>query len=471
MGKVVGICVALLALAVGFVLLTEGRQTAALYYLYRSQPLPSQAAWAVIFLVSLALILSAVWLCYTLVQQRKTARALELRLDGVRDGVTGLAKTQLDAEAVVHQLVRTDPEDAMTAIQQRLTEAERFAQIQQSRHEADGLQSRLDNIRAQQQTLQERLVPVLETRRSIERLFMELGARQNDIDRTLGELASGDDAVALDIGLKNMMEFVRNSHARCDDIEAASKVIAGLKEDYAELAARLAPFAAAEGGVVSRVKELREAGAMLTLNIEALQQTPEGPLVERLQKFADDKRTLDARLSELNEQFSKLATLRKDIAVLFTGFNRALDLLSVARRGDSAADVDARVEELTKFIDATQAHIDDIAHRMVIFGQLVTKLGEVQSRLIPLESDSGGVMSVIRELKEIRDKIAMRIKRMEESDEGDLTERIRKFTDSKRELEERVTMLNEQFLKLAEIREDIAGLFQKLSSAVSASAS
>ena len=66
-------------------------------------------------------------------------------------------------------------------------------------------------------------------------------------------------AIALDIGLKDMMEFVRRSHGRCDDIEAASKVIVGLKEDYAELAARLAPFAAAEGGVVSRVKELREA--------------------------------------------------------------------------------------------------------------------------------------------------------------------------------------------------------------------
>ena len=37
-------------------------------------------------------------------------------------------------------------------------------------------------------------------------------------------------------------------------------------------------------------------------------------------------------------------------------------------------------------------------------------------------------------------------------------------------MEERVALLNDQFLKLAAIREDIAGLFQKLSSAVSASA-
>ena len=53
---------------------------------------------------------------------------------------------------------------------------------------------------------------------------------------------------------------------------------------------------------------------------------------------------------------------------------------------------------------------------------------------------------------------------------GSLADRVKKFTENRRELEERVALLNDQFLKLAAIREDIAALFQKLSSAVSASA-
>ena len=470
MGKIVGICVALLVLAVGFLFLTEGRETVALFNAFRSQPLLSQGAWAVIALVAVALLFCAIWLCSVLVRRRGSVRRLDPRLDGVRAGVKGLVKTQVEADAALHNLARTDPEDAIHALQQRLTEAERFAHVQQGRNEAGDLPSRVDYIRAQQQALKERLAPVLERRRSIEQLFMELEGHQNDIDRTLDEIASGDAAIALDVGLKEMMEFVRRSHGRCDDIERASKAIAGLKEDYTALRTRLAPFAAAEGGVASRIKELREARDRLTADIDFLQQTPEGPLAERVQKFADDKQTLDGRLSELNEEFSKLATVRKDIGGLFASFSHALDMLAITGHGDSAGDVDARTQELATFIGATQAHLDDIEHRLAIFGQLKAKLGEVQSRLVPLESEQGGVLSVIEELQAIRDKLAAKMRRMEESEEGNLAERVRKFTDIKRELEERVATLSEQFVKLAAVRKDITGLFEKLRSAVSAAA-
>jgi chromosome segregation ATPase len=264
-----------------------------------------------------------------------------------------------------------------------------------------------------------------------------------------------------------MMEFDRRSHDRCDDVERASKAITGLKEDYTALRTRLAPFAAADGGVASRIKELREARDKLTAEIDFLLKTP---LAERVQRFADDKQTLDGRLSELNEEFSKLATVRKDIAGLFASFNRALDMLAIAGHGDSAGDVDARTQELATFIGATQAHLDDIEHRLAIFGQLKAKLGEVQSRLVPLESEQGGVLSVIEELQVIRDKLAAKMRRMEESEEGNLAERVRKFTDIKRELEERVATLSDQFVKLAAVRKDITGLFEKLRSAVSAAA-
>lgn len=471
MGKVVGTFVALLAVAVAVVLLTGAHETAAWYQAYQSQPLLSQIAWTLIVLVPIALAVSAVWLSYALVQQRKAKQTLEVRLDGVRDSVKGLVRTQVDAEAAVHQLARTDPEDALAAMQERLTEAERFAQIQHSRNEAADLQSRVEYIRTQQQALQERLAPTLERRRLIEHLFTELRGRQNDIDQALTEIASGDDAITLDIGLKNMMEFIRRSHGRCDEIEQASQAIAGLKEDFGELRSRLDPFAAAESGIISRLRELRDARDRLTTDIDSLLQMPEGPLTVRLEKFAADKKILDGRLSELNEEFSKLAMLRRDIAGFFAGFSRALDALAISKRGDKASDVDARTEELTNFIAATQTHIDDIEHRLGIFGQLKTKLSELESRIVPLEAENGGVISLIDELREIRDKLAAKIRRMEESEEGDLAERVKKFTDSKRELEERVTMLNEQFVKLAEIRKDIAGLFAKLSSSVSASAS
>jgi chromosome segregation ATPase len=437
---------------------------------FRSQSLASKLAWAVIVLVPLILIPAAVWLGETLVRQRQAAHALELRLDGVRQGVKTLVKSQVEAEGAVHHLARTDPEDAMSAMKQRLTEAERFTQIQTGRNEIGDLSSRVEEIRAQQQALQMRLAPVLEKRRSIDQLFTELDSRQNDIEHTLAEVSGGNDAVALDVNLKKMMEFVTQSHERCDDIERASKVIAGLHEGFAELQTRLVPFAAAEDGIVRRVKELSATRDRLAQEVGSLEQTPQGMLAARVQKFADDRNKLDDRLTLLDAEFSKLATLRGDIASLSTHFDHALDALADPKVEDGAADIDARIEELATFIEATQAHLDEIERRAGAFGQLKTRLGELQSRLLPLEADQGGVVTLIAELREIRERLFAKIRQIEEDEDGGLAERVKKFSETKRELEERVSSLTEQFSKLATIRRDIAGLFDKLSGAVNASA-
>jgi DNA repair exonuclease SbcCD ATPase subunit len=267
-----------------------------------------------------------------------------------------------------------------------------------------------------------------------------------------------------------MMEFVRQSHERCDDIERASKVIAGLHENFAELQTRLAPFAAPDDGIVKRVKELSATRDRLAQDVGSLEQTPQGTLAARVQKFAEDRNLLDDRLSQLDAQFSKLATLRGDIASLSMHFDHALDALADPKVEDGAADIDARIEELATFIEATQAHLDEIERRAGAFGQLKTKLGELQSRLLPLEADQGGVVTLIEELRQIRDRLFAKIRQIDEDEDGGLAERVKKFSETKRELEERVSSLTEQFSKLATIRRDIAGLFDKLSGAVNASA-
>jgi DNA repair exonuclease SbcCD ATPase subunit len=407
-----------------------------------------------------------VWLCDTLVRQRKAAQALALRLDGVRQGVKELAKSQIDADVTVHHLARTDPEDAIGAVQQRLTEAERVAQVQQQRNEIGDLQSRVDAIRGQQQALKERLAPVLENRRAIERLFLELDTSQNDVERALAEIASGDDATALGLRLKKLTEFVRQCHERCDGIEAASKTVASLKEAYAELHARLAPFAAAKGGVTDRVKDLSEARDVLAADIDTLQRTSQGPLHERVKGFVDDKARLDDGVAQLNVQFSKLATLHDDIDGLMEKLESALGVIAP---DDGKADIDARIKDVATFVTTTQDELKDIEDRLAVFGQLQGKLGELQSRLAPLEAGDSGVLSLVAQVQDIRDKLATRIARLEAGEGGDLAERVKTFTDAKHELEERVSVVTDHFSKLATVRKDLAGLFEKLSSAANTS--
>jgi DNA repair exonuclease SbcCD ATPase subunit len=478
MGKLIAICVALFVLAVGVIALNHGQEGAAMYAalwtkpsiaeifrVFLTVPLPEEAAWLVALGIPFILVTSLLWFRLTHAGQR---RAAQRHFREAREGAKELAKSHVDTESAVHHLARTDPEAAISAIQQRLTEAERIAQIHSARNEMPDLQSRVDYIRDQQEALKKQLAPVLERRRSIEHLFMELDSRQNDIDRALAEIASADDAVSLDLSLKNFMEFIRRSHGRCDDIERASKTMANLKQDFAGLEMRLGPYAATEGGVQNRIKDLNQARVHLTTLLDSIQKTSDGSLSEQLQSFAETNRSLGGRISELDSQFSKLGTLREGIDGLLRNMNRALDLLSIAKTSDSAGSIEARIGELRAFIENTQSRFDDIERRLVTFNQLRTGLDELKSRLAPLESERGGVVSVLGGLKELRDGLVSAIRRIEESDDGSLSERVKSFADMKRELEQRVAVLSEQCFRLATTRNEIAALLQKLSATAAA---
>jgi DNA repair exonuclease SbcCD ATPase subunit len=460
MSKFVGGCVVLFVLAVGCIFITQAQDLAALFAAFRSEPLLQKLAWFLIVLIPLALIPSALWLADAVIRQSRAAAALELRLGGVRQGVQDLAKAQVDAESAVRHLVSSDPEDAIGAVTQRLAEAERVTHIQQSRNEIGDLQTRVEALRAQQQSLRERLTPVLEKRRSIEQLFGDLDSRENDIDRALAEVASSDDATAIEVRLKNLMEFVRQGHQRCDDIESAAKTAAALKQDYTELGARIAPYAAVEDGVARRVKELSDIRDRLASELDSLRETPQGDLASRVQAFADDKKKLDGGLADLEMQFSKLATLRRDVEGLSGNFDRALGLLSVSA---STGNVDAGVEELSQFVKSTQSRLDEIERTMLTFDQLKTRLSEQQSRLVPLESKNGGVVDLLGQVQDIRDRLVAKIALLETDEHGDLASRVSTFAATKEDLEKRVATVTEQFSKLATIRSDISGLFDKLS--------
>ncbi|MFY9693618.1 MAG: hypothetical protein WA776_19165 [Xanthobacteraceae bacterium] len=466
MARFVGICTVLFVLAVGLIVVNQPQDMAALFGAFRSEPLVQKLAWFLIVLIALALIPSALWLTDALLRQRGANEALELRLGAVRRGVRELTKAQVDTDASVHHLARTDPEAAIGAVTERLVEAERVTQVQESRSEIGGdLQSRVDELRARQQALRDRLVPVLEKRRSIEVLFAALDSRENDIGRSLAEIVSGDDATAIEVHLNDLMEFVRRSHERCDDIEQAAKTIGGLKEEFAGLQTRLEPQAAAQDGIRRRVKDLDEARDRLAAEIAALQQTPQGSLAERVQAFAEDKRKLEDGVANLEMQLSRLASLREDVDGVSANFDRALDLVSASAAGDA----ESRVAELSQFVKATQTRLDEIERSMATVGQLQARLGDLQTRLAPLEASDGGVADLVARVAAIRDRLVAKIESIEADENGDLATRVNMFIETRKELESRVATVTEQFSKLAAVRSDIAGLFDKLSNAADTS--
>lgn len=470
MGKFVGVSVVLFVLAVAFVVIAQGPEMAALVAAFSAEPLLHKVAWAVVVLVPLLMLPFAVWLWDRLVRQAQAAGALEQRLDGVRQSVKDANKRQGELDADVQRLTRSDPEDAIGALKRRVSESERFAEVQRQRNESRDLASRVDEIRAQQEALKARLAPALDTRHAIEQLFADLDTGQRDLERALAEIASGDDAVALDVRLKNHADFLRQSNSRCDQIEQASKTIVTLNEAGAELAARLAPFMAADDGIIARLRALNAHCDELAANINGLERLPEGALAERVQKLTDDRKRLEDGIADLGVHFGRLAGLRKDVAILFAGLDRVLNSIAIGTNVHGAAGVDHRIGELTRFVDQTQSQFDDIEGRVVVFTQLRTRLGELQTRLGPLDSQDSGVIKLIEELQDVRDRLIVKIRRIEGGAEGDLAARVKLFAETKHELEERVAGLADQFTKLSAIRKDIAGLFDKLSSAVNGAA-
>ncbi|MFZ0776604.1 MAG: hypothetical protein WAM74_08950, partial [Xanthobacteraceae bacterium] len=192
---------------------------------------------------------------------------------------------------------------------------------------------------------------------------------------------------------------------------------------------------------------------------------PQGSLAERVQAFAEDKKKLEDGVADLEMQLSRLASLRKDIDGVSANFDRALDLVSTSAAGDA----EGRLAELSQFAKATQARLDEIERSMATVGQLQVRLGDLQSRLVPLEASDGGVADLIAKVASIRDRLVAKIESIEADENGDLATRVNTFIETKKELESRVATVTDQFSKLATIRSDIAGLFDKLSNAADTS--
>jgi hypothetical protein len=177
------VCGAFLALAVGFEVYSSEYPPAALIDLVQSKPLLQKLAWAVIIVSPFGLLAAALWESARLDQQRKANEVWETRFRGVRKTVDELDDAQKDADRATNYLERTDPEEAMSALQRRLLEAERTSSLRQSRNEKEGLLVRIDMARRQQQALREKIGETIEKRRLIEPLFVELQNSQDVLER------------------------------------------------------------------------------------------------------------------------------------------------------------------------------------------------------------------------------------------------------------------------------------------------
>ena len=307
------VCAALLALAAGFELYASESTAGSLLELVRSQPLLQKLAWAVIVVAPFGLLAGALWESAKLDQQRKANDVWETRFRGVRKAADELDNSQKDVDRAISYLDRSDPEEAMSALQRRLIEAERTTHLQQTRNETEGLLVRIDMVRRQQQQLREKLGETIEKRRLIEPLLVELQSSQDVLEKGLTALKADE----LNDRVQTLMQSAERMKTRCDDIERTMGRFVQLKGELDALKARLAPLEDKQGGVKSVVDGLHGIRDELASTIERLDHDGDTTLAERTARFAEDKQTFDQRVSALLEQFSRLDGINKDIRGLF----------------------------------------------------------------------------------------------------------------------------------------------------------
>jgi chromosome segregation ATPase len=314
-------CGALLALAAGFEVYSSEYPPTALIELVQSQPLMQKLAWAVIIVTPFGLLAGALWESARLEQQRKANEVWETRFRGVRKASDELDDAQKDIDRATSNLERSDPEDAMSALQRRLIEAERTTHLQQSRNEKEGLLARIDMARQQQQVLREKLGETIERRRMIEPLFVELQNAQDVLEKGLTGLKADD----LNDRLQAMMQSTERTKSRCEEIERTLAAFVQLKAELDALKGRLAPLDDKQSGVKSLVNALHDIRDQLTSTIERLDHDGDATLAERAARFAESKQAFDERVSGLLDQFSKLDGINKDIRGLFAKLRGEVD--------------------------------------------------------------------------------------------------------------------------------------------------
>ncbi len=314
----------ILLLAAGFMILNAGLDQSAITAMLASLPFVQFVTLGVIALAAILLLGAALVQSDRLARQRKTIATLSDRLDGVRQSTRTLGEAQTGLDGAVQRVVGSDPEEALTTLSRKLSEAEKATALQQSHNEAIDMESRTEDIRRRQQALRGRLGEVFDKRRLVEPIFGELKERQSIIERSLQDFEKGEGQKSLETHLAELTEFVRRTEQRFLAFDQGLISLEGIKTEITRLQGRIAPLESSDTGIKRAVQDVSGLRDRLGDALDRLEQDGDRKVSQRVQELADKTREFEQRVANLCDHFVTLETVRTDIGVLFTRLSVAL---------------------------------------------------------------------------------------------------------------------------------------------------
>ena len=192
------------------------------------------------------------------------------------------------------------------------------------------------------------------------------------------------------------------------------------------------------------------------------QYNQDGDLMGRVEVVRQQQHEIKQKLSEM---ILKRCSIEASITQLQSSqdeMERTISGMEQNRDGDS---LEQRLQKLREFIATTNARCEEIELSVPGLLDLQEKFEGLRMRVAPLNERETGVAGVLNALSDARIRLAATIARLERDEGVSLEERIQQLTETKRELEERVSSVLAQFSAIETIHKDMSGLFVKLNQA------
>ncbi len=453
----------LLAVMAVFAQQAFGYDPAQISAFFFALPMAERIAAGIIAALALVLIGASIFQVGKISRQDRILKLLRNRLKGAREDIAVAQGLQSHFDEVVQHL-ENSPQEAISSLQKKLTDAEQRAALQQSRNEAADVQDQLDDIRRRQQALRETIGVVAEKRRVIEPVFAEIKDRQLHLERSLSQIETDDNRNNLADRLKQVGQDVSVVHTRVSVLQESLATLIRFKEELEKSQAELVPLRTPGTGIYAMIDQLHPAYDQLSKDVGELESNGDQPLGARIEALASNKVEIAQRVARLDDYFNILDTIRLDFAELKerqAHLDRSLAEVETDSSGKSLID---RQNALNEFIVQSRLRLSKLEDSFTTLNRFKEELTRSQADLVPLQAPVFGIEALIAEVHALRDLVMKTLGEIEVNGDNSLGSRVEVLSTSKREIDERVAEVFEHFSRLDSIRKDIGGIFMAIRS-------
>lgn len=324
------------------------------------------------------------------------------------------------------------------------------------------MHDQLAEIRRRQQVLREMVGKVADQRRAVEPVFTEIRDRQNQLERSLLDLETDDRKNNLADRLKDIAGDVSTLLGRVNAVQNTFSTLNQYKEDLAKSHAELAPLRSSDAGINALISELSLSHDRLAKTIDELETGGEAPLSARVETLSKNRSEIEQRLARIDDSANILKSIRLDFEEL--GQRQAqLDrsLADVETDPDGKTLVD-RQNALNDFVLQSRQRLGALQETLATLNAFKAELSKSQADLVPLKAPVFGIEAMIVDVSSTRDLLAKTVGEIEANGDVTLTSRVDALTKSKREVEDRLARIFENFNALDGLRKDIGGIFSTI---------